>query len=98
MRPILAGEDTVGTKILRRDAEAHRGVGDGSAVIAAGRRDHAGRRHLAQQQVGEGAARLERSRVLEELELERQRERREAEVAAARASSGVSRTCGRMTS
>ena len=35
------------------------------AVIAAGGRDDAGRRHVAQQQIGEGAARLERPGVLQ---------------------------------
>jgi hypothetical protein len=42
-------------------------------VIASGCRDDAGFRHLASEEIGKGAARLERSRVLEQLKLERQR-------------------------
>ena len=42
-------------------------------MVAAGRRDHALLRALARQQVGEGTARLERPRMLQELELEAQR-------------------------
>ncbi len=57
---------------LRRHAAAHRGVGDRGAVVAARRRDHAGRRHRAGQQIGEGTARLERARMLQLLELEGQ--------------------------
>ena len=41
-------------------------------MIAAGCRDDAGFRDLAGQQIGEGAARLERARVLQQLELERE--------------------------
>ena len=68
----------------RGDAQAHRRVRDRGAVVAARGRDDAGRRDLAQQQVGERAARLEGPGVLERLELERQRKRREPEVRAAR--------------
>jgi hypothetical protein len=49
-------------------------------MIAAGSRHHAGGRGFAQQQVGKRAARLERARVLQHLQLEGQWARREAEV------------------
>jgi hypothetical protein len=52
-------------------------------MIAARGRHDAGRRHLAQQQVGERAARLERAGVLQVLQLAHQRERGQAEVGAA---------------
>ena len=58
---------------LRAFAELHRGIGCRRAVIAAGCRDDAGFRHFAGQHIGERAARLERARVLEQLELERER-------------------------
>ncbi len=47
--------------------------GDRRAMVAARRRRHAGRRDLDRGQRVEGAARLEGSRMLEELELQRQR-------------------------
>jgi len=49
-------------------------------VIAAGGRDHAGRWDLAGQQICEGAAALERTGMLQELELEDDRPGREAEI------------------
>jgi hypothetical protein len=51
-------------------------------VIAPGGGDDTSRRHLAQQQIGEGAARLERARMLEQLELEGKRHTIEAEIGA----------------
>jgi hypothetical protein len=51
-------------------------------VIAPGRRNDASQRHLAGEQVGERAAGLERSRVLQKLELQRQAVRRQAELGA----------------
>jgi len=42
-------------------------------VVAAGRRDNSGLRRLSREQVGEGAARLERSGVLQEFELQDER-------------------------
>ena len=49
-----------------------RRIGHRGAVIPAGSRDHARRRHLAHQQVGECAARFERSGMLQKFELEDQ--------------------------
>ena len=63
-------------------AEPHGGVRDGGAVIAARGGHHARRRDRAREQVGERAPRLERARVLEQLELQGQRELGEAEVGA----------------
>ena len=51
-------------------------------MVAAGRRDHTGLRHVAGQEIGESAARLERAGVLKQLELERQRVTGKTEVAA----------------
>ena len=51
-------------------------------MVAAGRRDHAGLRHVAGQQIGERAARLERAGMLKKLELERQRMAGKAELGA----------------
>ena len=48
------------------------GIGDGEAVIAAGRRDDAGRGHLARQEIIERSAWLERSGMLQELEFQHQ--------------------------
>ena len=63
-----------------RDSELARRVGHRGAVVAARRRHHAGRRDLAQQQVGERAAGLERPGVLQLLQLEQQRPGRQPEV------------------
>src|ERR1051326_6855254 len=52
------------------------------AMVAARGGDHASRWHLAQEQIGEGAARFECARVLQLLELERQVECWQAEVGA----------------
>jgi hypothetical protein len=49
-------------------------------MIAAGGRDHAGRGYLAQQQVGERAARLERAGMLQHFQLEGHWRRRQAEI------------------
>jgi hypothetical protein len=49
-------------------------------MVAARGRDDAGRRHVPGQQVREGAARLERARMLEEFELERDRPGRQPEI------------------
>src|ERR1019366_1062604 len=54
----------------RRDAEPVRGVGHGDAVVTPGGRDHPGGRELAQEQVREGAARLERARALQLLQFQ----------------------------
>ncbi|MHC2740901.1 hypothetical protein ACVMFA_006688 [Bradyrhizobium liaoningense] len=62
------------------NAEPLRRIGHGRAVIAAGRGDDTGLRHLPQQQVGEGAARLERSGMLQHLELEPEGRGRQAEI------------------
>ena len=70
MRSILAGAATSGTKIVAAQPEPLRGIGDGDAVIAARGGDHAGRRRLPRQQVGEGAARLERAGVLQQFKLQ----------------------------
>jgi hypothetical protein len=43
----------------RFETQPHRGEGDGSAVVAAGRGNDPDCRHFAGQQIGEGAARLE---------------------------------------
>ncbi len=51
-------------------------------MIASRGRDHANRRDLAPQQVGKGASRFERARVLEQLKLENERAI-QAEVGAA---------------
>jgi len=67
---------------LRSFAKLHRGIGCCRAVIAAGCRDDAGFRQLAGQHIGKGAARLERSRVLEQLELERECRRGQAKLLA----------------
>jgi hypothetical protein len=69
---------------LRRDAKPHGGVAHRDAVIAARSRADARRRNPTHQEIGEGAARLERAGVLHELEFERERHRIEAEVAAVR--------------
>ena len=50
------------------------------AVIAAGRGHHTGSWNVPRQQVGEGAARLERSGMLQELQLEGEGVYGEAEV------------------
>ena len=84
MRSILAGDETVGTKIRAGMPQPHRGVRDRRAVVAARRGDHACGRRVAKQQVGKGAAGLERAGVLQLFELEGQRERRQPEVGAAR--------------
>ena len=68
---------------LRPHAQAHRRVGDGGAVVTAGGGRHADRGQRAQEQIGERAPRLERSGVLQELELERERKGRKPEVRAA---------------
>jgi hypothetical protein len=94
----LAGDDEVGAIVAnarhlrrRRDgrhedpgrhAKLHRRIGDGGAVIAARRRGDTSRGHLAHEQVGEGAARLERSGMLQQLELEADGGRAEAELGA----------------
>ena len=83
MRCCFAGEATAGTKIFAGSAELHRRIRHRGAVVAAGGRDDAGGRRLSQQQIGEGAARLERAGVLEELELQRERDRADAELVAA---------------
>ena len=61
----LAGEATLGTKIVAGIAELLRGVGDRRAVVAARGRDHAAVGTSRGQQVGERAARLERAGVLQ---------------------------------
>ena len=66
------------------DAQPVRGIGHGGAVIAARGRDHAGCRHLAQQQVREGSPRLERAGMLQQLQLEQPALRRQAEIGVAR--------------
>jgi hypothetical protein len=51
-------------------------------VIAAGGRDDTGRGDIAHEQVGEGAARLERAGVLDELELAAQAQSAQSEIGA----------------
>ena len=65
-------------------------------MVAAGRGDHAGWRDVALQQVGEGAAGLERARVLELLQLERQRAAGRPKSARSTRITGVTRTYGAM--
>ena len=65
---------------LRGDAESHRGVGDGRPVIAARGGDDAGGKDASHEQVGEGPPRLERSGMLEQLQLEGEGKGRQAEV------------------
>jgi len=60
-----------GDEYGRRYAEPVRGVGHGNAVVTPGGRDHSGGRDLAQEQVREGAARLERPRALQLLQFQR---------------------------
>ncbi len=79
---IFAGEATVGTKIfpgmprlLRR--ERHR-----DAMVSTLGSDHTGRWNGPGQQIVEGAARLERTGVLHELQLEGERKRRQADLGA----------------
>src|SRR5687767_5687790 len=57
-----------------------RGVSHCHTVIAARCRDDTGRRHGPKQQIGEGAARLERAAVLEQLQLAVNRPRLEPEI------------------
>jgi hypothetical protein len=68
---------------LRGNAQAHRGVRGGNAVIPAGCSNDSRLRHVAQEQVRECAAGFERAGMLEVLELEKERTVVEAEVAAA---------------
>ena len=82
MRAILAGEEMVGTKIVAGIAQTPRGERHRDAVIPARRRHHARRRDLAQQQVGERPTRLERARVLHQLQLHHQRPGGQAKVRA----------------
>jgi hypothetical protein len=79
MRAILAGEEIPGTK-MRLAAKAHGGVGHGGPMIAAGRSRNTGGGYFAHQEIGKGAARLERARMLHELELEEGREAFESQV------------------
>jgi len=65
---------------LRRNATPHRGISDGGTVIAARGGGDAGRRHLPQAEIGEGAARLEGAGMLHELELQQERRGGEAEI------------------
>jgi len=51
-------------------------------VVAARRRDHAGCGHLARQEICEGAARLERTGVLEQLQFQGETRSLEAEIRA----------------
>ncbi len=67
---------------LGSDFELVRRIGHRNAMVAARCRDHAGGRHIAHQQIGEGSACLERTRVLHELELEMNFSRPETEVCA----------------
>ena len=55
---------------LRRDSQLARRIGDGRTMVAARCGDDASRRHLAQQQIGEGTPCLERPRVLEKFHLD----------------------------
>ena len=91
-----AGDDQLGTVVadplrLRRRgdarhedrrllAEPHCGIGDGGAVIAARGGGDPDARDFAHQQVGEGAARLERAGMLQVLELEGEATGRQAEI------------------
>ena len=75
----LGGRGDARHEDLRRHAELARRIGDGSAVVPAGSGDHACARNLSREQIGEGAARLERSRMLQLLELQGDAERVEPE-------------------
>jgi hypothetical protein len=95
MRAILAGEEIPGTK-MRLAAKAHGGVGHGGPMIAAGRSRNTGGGYFAHQEIGKGAARLERARMLHELELERGAKPSSPRSPALISSTGVRRMCGRM--
>jgi hypothetical protein len=88
LRPVAADPPDLGRRRHRRhedlrlDAERARREGHRGAVIAARSRRHAGRRDVAQQQVGEGAARFERAGMLQLLQLEDEAGARDAEVGA----------------
>ena len=56
-------------KISAETPVSRGGEGDGGAEVPAGGGDHAGRWHLTREQLVERASRLERPRVLHELEL-----------------------------
>jgi len=58
----------------------HRGVGDSRTVIAAGCGHDSSRRDVPHQKIGKGAARLERTRMLQLLELQRQRAARRTKI------------------
>ncbi len=62
----------LGDEDLGAVAQAPGRVRDGEPEVAPRGRDHAGLRHVRREHLAEGAPRLERSRVLQELELQRQ--------------------------
>ena len=67
---------------VRRDTAPLRGERDGGAVVAAGRGGDSSGRNVAQQEVGERTARLERAGVLQQFQLEHDRLGSETEVGA----------------
>lgn len=66
-----------------RHAQLHGGERHGHTVVSARCGNDACRRDFAREQVGEGASRLERTRVLQQFQLEEQAAGFEAEIAAA---------------
>ena len=66
-------------------------------MISAGCGHDSGGRHVASEQVREGATTLERPGTLQQFELERDRLAGQAEIAASTSIAGVRRMCGAMT-
>ncbi len=75
----LGGRGDAGHEDLRPHGEFLRRISDGRAVVSARRSDDARLRNFSREQIGKGAARLERSRMLQLLELQGDRKRVEAE-------------------
>ena len=92
MRCDLHGRRHRGHEDPRGHAQSPGRVGDGGAVVAARGGHHARRRDRPQQQIGEGAPRLERSRVLQLLELQGEGKGASAKSSPAAATTGVVRT------
>ena len=76
----LGGRGNAGNEDRRAQPEPLRGIGDGHSVIPAGSGSNPSRWRRAGQEVGEGAARLERAGMLQEFELQRDRLAVEAEI------------------
>jgi hypothetical protein len=69
----FAGDETDGTKLLRRERHCY-------TMVAAGCGDHTDRGYLASQKMGKGAPRLEGAAMLKKLELQGQHVGWQAEV------------------